>query len=114
MVTGVGTGGDTEVETGGAQRAAHGGQLAPGPAVAGDILPRKAVHGATNGTSFDLRGEAAQQRCGMGLGQQRHGGMPGRRAEKGHGQGKIAKAPELVTSRRAGRGHGMVLPSAPS
>ena len=94
MVARIGAGGDAEVEAGGAQGAPQGGEFAPRPAV-------QAVFAAERGPWRDegheryLRGEAAQQRGGVGLGQQRHVGVPGRRTEKRHGQGKIAETPEL-------------------
>ena len=102
MVARIGAGGEAQVEASGAQGAPQRGEFAPRPALQ-PVFAAKRRPRRDEGHELNCRSETAQQRRGVGLGQQPYASVPGRRAEEGHGQGEITEAPQL-NDEQAGQG----------
>lgn len=108
MIAGIGAGGDGEIEAEFAEGAAELGERAPRPAVEAVFAGEGGPRGGER-EQFDGRGEAVEQRRGVGRGDERDAVVGGGGAQKRKREREIAEAPELEDEearRRCGRGRG--------
>lgn len=106
MIAGIGAGGDGEIEAEFAEGAAELGERGPRPAVqavfAGEGGPRGGEREQING-----RGEAVEQRRGVGRGDERDAVVGGGGAQKRKREREVAEAPEFKDEEaRQGGGRG--------
>ncbi len=94
VIARIGAGGDGDVEIGGAQRARETPEFAPRPAVQA-VFAFKGGPWRGEREVLYIRSETAEQRCGVGRGDERDGEVARCRLQEGQGEREVAQAPKF-------------------